>query len=294
MTLQQPTRFGVSTHVFHGERLERRHFEQIARRQFDLVEIFATRTHFDYHDARVVATVRSWIAEFGLTPWSVHAPICESFTQGVWGPAYSNATTDASARIQAIEETRAAIVAARDLGSDVVVLHLGLPRGQPIPANDNDAGALRRSLEPIADACAAAQVRLALEVIPNDLATPAALIDWLEGDLELGSAGVCLDVGHAHLVGGSPEAAEALSGHVITTHVHDNAGRSDDHLVPFAGTIDWPATMMALYKIGYAGPLIFELPDHGNAERVLDQTVSARRRLQTILDELNEPLDFGM
>jgi sugar phosphate isomerase/epimerase len=175
----------------------------------------------------------------------------------------------------------------------VVVLHQGLPRGQPIPHGDNDARALVRSLEPIAEACTTAGVRLALEVIPNDLAAPAALIDWLEGDLDLGDAGVCLDVGHAHLMGGSAEAAEVLSGHVITTHVHDNAGVSDDHLVPFDGTIDWTGTLMSLFKIGYAGPLMFEVADHGDAERVLARAGVVRERLQGILDDLDRPLEFG-
>jgi sugar phosphate isomerase/epimerase len=291
--IARPSRFGLSTHLFHGERLAERHLRAVAARGFDLVEVFATRTHFDYHDAKAVAAVRSWIEAAGLTAWSVHAPICESFTNGIWGRAYSNATADAVLRREAIEETEASIRAARDLGCSVVVLHLGLPRGQAIPRGDNDPGALRRSLEPIAAACTAAGIRLALEVIPNDLADPDALLGWLDGDLELGDAAVCLDVGHAHLVGGSPEAAEALSGHVITTHVHDNAGRSDDHLVPFDGTIDWPATMMALFKIGYTGPLVFELPDHGNAERVLDRAVSAREGLQAILDEIEAPLEFS-
>jgi sugar phosphate isomerase/epimerase len=288
-----PSRFGLSTHLFHGERLTARHLERIATHGFPLVEIFATRSHFNYHDAKAVTEVRSWIDACGLLPWSVHAPICESFVGGVWGRAYSNATPDAAARTEAVNETRAAIVAARDLGCSVVVLHLGLPRGQTIPPGDNDPRALRRSLEPIVEACASAGVRLALEVIPNDLAVPGALLDWLDGDVDLGDTAVCLDVGHAHLVGGSPEAAEVLSGHVITTHLHDNRGGSDDHLVPYAGTIDWPATMTALYKIGYTGPLVFELPDHGNADRVLQQAVTARGRLQVILDELEVPMSFG-
>ena len=287
------SRFGLSTHVFHGERLTAEHFERIATHGFPLVEVFATRSHFDYHASQAVAEVRRWIETCGLAPWSVHAPICESFVGGVWGRAYSNATPDAAARAEAINETRAAITAARDLGCSVVVLHLGLPRGQAIPPGDNDPRYLMRSLEPIAEACTSAGVRLALEVIPNDLAVPGALLDWLDADFELGDAAVCLDVGHAHLVGGSPEAAEMLSGYVITTHVHDNKGGSDDHLVPFAGTIDWPATMTALYKIGYTGPLVFELPDHGDADRVLKQAVSARRRLQVILDELDVPMNFG-
>ena len=43
--------FGLSTHVFHGERLTRRHLEAIAQHGFDAVELFATQTHFDYHDS---------------------------------------------------------------------------------------------------------------------------------------------------------------------------------------------------------------------------------------------------
>jgi sugar phosphate isomerase/epimerase len=292
MTPSSRTRFGLSTHLFHGEPLERRHLERMAALGFDLIEVFATRTHLDYRDARRVAEIGAWCRELGLTPWSLHAPICDSFVGGVWGRPYSTASVDSAARREALDETVASIAAARDIGCSVVVLHLGVPRTHARSEGDNDTGAMRRSLEPIASACTAAGIRLALEVIPNDLASPAALIDWLEGDLDLGGAGACLDVGHAHLLGGSPEAVELLSGHVITTHVHDNRGVSDDHLLPFDGTIDWPATMMALFKIGYAGPLVFELPDHGNANRVLQQTVGIRDRLQAILDDLNEPLAF--
>ncbi len=285
-------RFGLSTHLFHGERLTRRHLERIAARDFSLIEIFATRTHVDYHSAPAIAAVRQWLDELGLTAWSMHAPICDGFTGGEWGRAYSPATTDAVRRQEALDETQAALDAARQLGCAVMVVHLGIPREQPIEPNDNNAGAMRRSLTVLAEASRAAGVRLALEVIPNALATPEALVDWLSGDLELGDAGACLDVGHAHLVGGAPEAAEVLSGHIISTHLHDNRGRSDDHLVPFAGTIDWPATAMALSKVGYAGPLMFELPDHGDADRTLAQAVGARARLQAILDDLSQPLEF--
>jgi sugar phosphate isomerase/epimerase len=285
--------FGLSTHLFHGETLTASHLERIRAHDFELVEIFATRTHVDYHDAAAVADVRRWLDAAGLRAWSVHAPICDGFVGGVWGRAYSNATPDAAGRREAIDETARAAEAAAAWGAEVLVLHLGIPRGQPIPAHDNDPGALARSLEPIASACTMAGVRLALEVIPNDLATPDALLRWLEGDLDLGRAGVCLDVGHAHLVGGAPEAAEELAGYLITTHLHDNRGTADDHLVPFTGTIDWPATMMALVKVGYTGPLVFELPDHGDAARVLTAAVGARRRLQGILDDLNGPLAFA-
>ena len=50
--------------------------------------------------------------------------------------------------------------------------------------------------------------------------------------------------------------------------------------------------MTALFKIGYAGPLVFELPDDGDARQVLRHATTARRRIQTILDDLARPLEF--
>lgn len=285
-------KFGVSTHLFHGERLDRPHLEAIARSGFDLIEVFATKTHVNYHDAAEVTRLGALLRETGITAGSMHAPICDGFSHGVWGRAFSNASTHATHRQEAIAETAAAIRAARDLGCRTIVLHLGIPRGQQIPAGDNDAGAVRRSLEAIAEAATTAGIRLALEVIPNDLSTPDALADIFGGDLELGDAGVCLDFGHAHMLSGAPEAAEALGGHIITTHIHDNKGREDNHLVPFAGTIDWTATLTAMSKIGYAGPWIFEVADHGDADGVLRRTVGARTRLQAILEDLAQPFGF--
>jgi sugar phosphate isomerase/epimerase len=285
-------RFGLSTHLFHGDRLTLRHFETVAAHGIELVEVFATRTHFDYHDARHVADVRAWLTELGIEPWSVHLPISAGIEGGVWGRAYSNASPVAAARDEAIAEATAALAAAADLGCATAVLHLGIPRGQTIPPGDNNLAALRRSLDAIVVAADAAGVQLALEVIPNDLSTPAALLDLLDGGIDLGRTAVCLDVGHAHLVGGAPDAAESLSGHVVTTHIHDNRGTTDDHLVPFEGTLDWPATLMALSKTGYNGPLIFEVADTGDPDDVLRRTVGARRRLQAILDELASPIPF--
>jgi sugar phosphate isomerase/epimerase len=287
-----PVTFALSTHIFHGERLTRRHLETIKDQGFDDIEIFATRTHVDYADAREIGRLGDELAALGITPGSMHAPICASFLNGQWGRALSNATSDAARRQEAVDETARAIAAARSLRCAMLVLHLGLPRGQSIPPGDNDRRAVTRSLEQIAEAAGAGGVQLALEVIPNDLSTPAALLEWLEGDLDL-RAGLCLDVGHAHLLGGAPEAVEALAGHVLTTHVHDNRGQTDDHLVPFAGTIDWPATLAALWKIGFAGRLVFEVADAGDAPGVLTRTVGARMRLQGILDELSAPFDFS-
>jgi sugar phosphate isomerase/epimerase len=56
----------------------------------------------------------------------------------------------------------------------------------------------------------------------------------------------CLDVGHAHIGGGIGVALESMRERVVTAHIHDNHGEKDEHLLPFDGTIDWPATLAAL------------------------------------------------
>ena len=105
MTASSSAPFGLSTHLFHGERLERRHFERIAAAGFPLVELFATRTHLDFHDTQAVRQIGRWLKATGLVAASMHAPITVGYTGGVWGRAYSVATTNAAERREAVDET---------------------------------------------------------------------------------------------------------------------------------------------------------------------------------------------
>ena len=59
--------FGVSTHLYHGQRLSRSHLVEIAAYGFETVEVFATRTHFDYHNPAAIGDLQQWLAEAGLT-----------------------------------------------------------------------------------------------------------------------------------------------------------------------------------------------------------------------------------
>ncbi len=81
----------------------------------------------------------------------------------------------------------------------------------------------------------------------------------IESDIDAAALGICMDVGHARMMGDVVDAIETCSGHVITTHLHDNRGRTDDHLVPGKGVIDWDAATLAFQKVGYDGAWIFEL-----------------------------------
>jgi sugar phosphate isomerase/epimerase len=273
-------RFGVSTHLFHEHRLSREHFVHIAAHGFEAVEVFATRAHFDYRDEQALKHLSEWLVDTRLELHSVHAPAFDALEKGRWVGSYSNASGDENRRKAALAESEAALAIARHVPFRYLVVHLGMPAVEPVPPHDNQRDAARRSVEDLVAMSERVNVQVALEVIPNPLSSADALSRLIEEELEGIDVGVCLDYGHAHLMGDLLEAVETLSGHLWTTHVHDNRGKRDEHLVPFAGTIDWDAAMMATQKIGYDGALILEVGDTGDPIDVLRRCVKARERLE--------------
>ena len=272
-------RFGVSTHLFHEHRLTRDHLVDVAAHGFEAIELFATRAHFDYHDDSARAQLAEWLSDTRLELHSVHAPAFEALRNGKWVGTFSNASSDDGRRRAAIAEAEAALALAKHAPFRFLVTHLGVPASEAVGA-DNHRDAARRSVEDLVALAAAVNVRVAIEVIPNPLSSASDLCDLIEEDLDGLDVGVCLDYGHAHLMGDLGEAIETLSGHLLTTHVHDNGGRRDDHLVPFAGTIDWDAAMMSTQKIGYDGIFMLEVGDTGDPVDVLRRSVKARERLE--------------
>jgi len=277
--------YGISTHLYHASRLARGHLEQIASFGFDAVEVFATRSHVDYHDAAALDALAGWLRELNLRLHGIHAPIMEAFGHGdTWeGKSYSLASPDQGKRQEAVRETILALELARRAPADVMVLHLGVPRGHGADAGANARDAALRSVEELRRAAQPVGVRLAVEVIPNEISTAETLVRILEEDLAAPDVGICLDFGHAFLLGDVVDAVEQVSGHLITTHVHDNDGRTDSHLVPFDGRIDWAPAMMAIQKIGYDGTLLFELADTSTPREVLDKAHRARDRFDKMM-----------
>ena len=64
-------------------------------------------------------------------------------------------------------------------------------------------------------------VRLALEVIPNPISDADALVTVIEEELDATDIGICLDSGHAFLMGDLVDAIEEVAG----TSGHDAPAR---------------------------------------------------------------------
>ena len=286
--------FGVSTHLYHGQQLRREHLLEVAAHGFETVELFATRTHFDFHNSAAIGDLQQWLGEAGLSLHAIHAPIGESFRGGRWTGPLSMASADANARAHALNEAERALHIARRVPALVFVVHLGLPRWQRTePAGATvgaEAGTMgdtrdgaRRSIDVLAALAAPLGVKVALEVMQNELSRAGSLVHFVEEDLEGSDVGICLDFGHAHLDGDLVDTIEIVSEHLTAVHVHDNQGRVDDHLLPFEGTIDWPGALTGIQKVGYEGPLMMEIESRGPSRDALRQAQRARERMERLM-----------
>jgi len=72
--------------------------------------------------------------------------------------------------------------------------------------------------------------------------------------------GCCIDTGHAFISGNNVPAMIRRAGKTLrATHIADNHGEKDEHIAPFAGSINWPEVMKALHDIDYAYDFSFEI-----------------------------------
>lgn len=73
---------------------------------------------------------------------------------------------------------------------------------------------------------------------------------------------VHFDVGHANIHGGIKKIRKFLAyfnDRIIHIHIHDNHGKSDDHLPLGKGTVNWKKVVSFLKKINYSKTLTFEV-----------------------------------
>ena len=111
---------------------------------------------------------------------------------------------------------------------------------------------------------------------------------WIINVVGQQSLGVCLDTGHANLSGDIRTVVQKLSGHIRMLHVADNNGKSDDHLPPGKGNINWPGLIKNLLDALFKGALIMELSgDRGTTEdALLQEAVQARQYIRDIIRKI--------
>jgi len=101
----------------------------------------------------------------------------------------------------------------------------------------------------------------------------------------VGSAhvGICVDTSHANYMRVDIPAAIRFAGtRIVATHISDNLGQHDDHLMPYAGSITWPPIVEALKSIGYQRLFNLEIPGENRCPlEILRLKASYARKLLT-------------
>jgi sugar phosphate isomerase/epimerase len=270
--------FALSTYLFVNERLSSHILDQILGAGLRTVEIFAARQHLDYHDTNHVRDVAQWFADHGVALYSLHAPLFDDTDWGrLGGLTISVAHRQRRLRIQSMDEIKRAIDIAERLPFRYLIVHMGLPN-EEYELEKYDAALT--SLEHLRIYAKERGAELLLENIPNELGTPERLVQFLHySRLDLK---ICFDVGHAHLAGGVHPAFQTLKSRIASTHVHDNHGEKDEHLMPFDGDIDWAQTTRDFRAADAEFPVLFELQNYGPEVSTLARVAEVMERMQSI------------
>ena len=273
--------YGLSTYFYVNERLNSHVLDNILKAGFQTIELFAARQHLNYTDRNQVRDVAQWFRDNHLDLHSVHAPLYADEDWGrLGGLAVSIAYLERRMRIESTDEIKRALDIADHLPFRYLILHMGLPEEE---YDLNKFDAVMTSLEHLQIFAKDRGVTLLLENIPNALGTPQRLVEFLRYTRL--NVKVCFDTGHAHMTGGVHEAFETLRTHISSTHVHDNGGEKDDHLLPFEGAIDWTETVRDLRSGESQFPTLFEIRGDGPETASLARLAKVIDRMESVTEE---------
>jgi len=186
------------------------------------------------YSAPEIEKINGWLKENNLLLLDLHA------SAGVEKNWTSSREYE---RLAGVELVGNRLHMANRLACETIILHVPEP-----PENETEKAAypdqVRRSLDEMQITARPLGVRIALEnLIGDDFVLLRELLSEYSPDF----LGLCYDSGHGNLDGKGLDQLETLIHRLISVHLHDNDGRTDQHRLILDGTIDWQrlAALMA-------------------------------------------------
>ena len=282
----------LSTYLFVSKKLTPEVLTQISAVKFRGVEIFATRSHFDYATKAEIRTIASALAENHLQLTSLHAPTSRDISLNREGSSPLSITeVERVRRIEAMDELKRVLDVAQDLPFARLILHMG---GSRETAEPRKRDAAFSSLEHLTLHAHHAGVTICIENTSSEMGDPAYLRTFV-AETRLSAVRFNFDIGHAHLMDGPEKervekAFEPLKDLIVSAHIHDNHGEKDEHLPPYDGSIDWPSAVARLKSTPVQDlPLTLELKEKTGPDSLsLAEQLAAGAKA---LDRLEEDWD---
>lgn len=280
----------LSTYLFVSKKLNRELLAQIHGAGFRGVEIFATRSHFDYATKAEVRGIAQALADSHLRLTSLHAPTSRDLNVNREGGSPLSVTEVARVRrIEAMDELKRVIDVAEDLPFSRLVLHMG---GSHETADARKRDAAFSSLEHLVLHAKHVGVTICVENTTSEMGDPSYLRSFVD-ETRLTGLRFNFDIGHAHLAEGPEDeriakSFEPMRDLVASSHIHDNHGEKDEHLPPYDGTIAWPAALKLLRSSPATDlPLTIELKEKSgpDAPSLLGQLAAAAKSMDRLEED---------
>jgi sugar phosphate isomerase/epimerase len=272
----------LSTYRYVNQPLTAELLGSIAQAGIPGVEIFCASSHFNYRAAQSVREVASALEEYGLQLHSLHSPTERDSESGHQsGVSISISDPERIRRLDAVDEVKRALEVAERIPFRFLIQHMGSGRQAADPRKFDAAF---NSLEHLIVFAKQRGVTIALENKPDELGSPESLQQFVK-DTHLNQLRFCFDTGHAHIESGIGPGFELMRERIVTTHIHDNHGDKDEHLLPYEGSIDWAAALGAFASATEPLLLVLELKERAPGVPAFDEICAAFDKIEKHLDE---------
>lgn len=274
----------LSTYLFISKKLTPEILGQVSAADFQGIEIFCTRSHFEYTMKPEIRAMASALEAHRLQLVSLHAPTSRDLSaMRESGAPLSICEIERVRRIEAMDELKRVIDVADDLPYARLILHMG---GSRETADPRKRDAAFSSLEHLVLHARHAGVTICVENTLSEMGSPDYLRTFVD-ETRLTGLRFNFDIGHAHLAEFPEEERlkkcfAPMKELVSSVHLHDNHGEKDEHLPPYDGSIEWPSAIKLLKSASQDDPpLILELKEKTGPEAptINEQLVAARKSL---------------
>src|SRR6266705_2963366 len=253
----------LSTYLFVSRKLTPELLQQIDGAGFQGVEIFCTRSHFDYSMKAEIQDMASALEQHHLQLVSLHAPTSRDLSaMRESGAPLSICEVERVRRIEAMDELKRVIDVADDLPYARLILHMG---GSRETADQRKRDAAFSSLEHLVLHARHSGVTICVENTLSEMGSPDYLRAFVD-ETRLTGLRFNFDIGHAHLAEFPEEERLAksfspLRERVSSVQLHANQEKKEEHLPPYDGSIHSPEAIKLLKSAAQTGrlPLILEL-----------------------------------
>ena len=162
----------------------------------------------------------------------------------------------ASVHVPLEEDAEAAVLIARRIPVPVLVVRATTPRDTA------------KAIDRLAGVAAPLEVGLAID--STSMTPIGSLVHFVESGVEA-EVGICLDFAAAAVGGRLIDTLEEVAEHLALARL------------PVESAIDWGSAMTTAQKIGYEGPLIFDVEARGSSKETLARAKQARGRMERLL-----------